>query len=162
MKSSSGGLAHQDRDRPRIGALALLLANEVWTTSASASQIAYDAGLRDAEIEAALSVYGQNVATYRQTVLTAFQQMKDQLVAIRILECQQKVADDAVKAAPPTQSRFQKHPIGVRFICCPYLWRSVDAEGEVLDVLVHRRNKKHAVSMITQTGPLIFAQKGPR
>ncbi|MGO8847517.1 MAG: hypothetical protein ACLQFI_19715 [Methylocella sp.] len=61
MKSSSGGLAHQDHDRPRIGALALSLANEVWTTSASAVQIAYDAGLRDAEIEAAPAVYRQRV-----------------------------------------------------------------------------------------------------
>ena len=41
----------------------------------------------------------QSVANYRQTVLTAFQQVEDQLAAIRILARQQKVADEAVKAA---------------------------------------------------------------
>ncbi len=81
------------------GALALSLANEVWSVAASASQIAFDAGLREAEVEAAVAAYQQSVATYRQTVLTAFQQVEDQLVAIRILARQQKVIDDAVKAA---------------------------------------------------------------
>jgi outer membrane protein TolC len=81
------------------GALALSLANEVWTASTSAAQIAFDAGLRDAEVEAALAAYHQSVANYRQTVLTAFQQVEDELVAIRLLARQQKVIDDAVKAA---------------------------------------------------------------
>ncbi|HUZ91385.1 MAG TPA: efflux transporter outer membrane subunit [Methylocella sp.] len=81
------------------GALALSLANEVWSVGASAAQIAFDAGLRDAEVKAAIAVYQQSVAVYRQTVLTAFQQVEDQLAAIRILAHQQKVADEAVKAA---------------------------------------------------------------
>jgi NodT family efflux transporter outer membrane factor (OMF) lipoprotein len=81
------------------GALALSLANEVWTVSAAVVQPAFDAGLRDAQVEAARATYQQSVATYRQTVLTAFQQVDDQLAAVRILARQQKVADDAVKAA---------------------------------------------------------------
>ena len=81
------------------GALALSLANEVWSVAASASQIAFDAGLRESEVEAAVAAYQQSVATYRQTVLTAFQQVEDQLVAIRLLARQQKVAEEAVKAA---------------------------------------------------------------
>ena len=62
-------------------------------------QTAIDAGLRDAQVEAAMAAYQQSVADYRQTVLTAFQQVEDQLAAIRILTRQEKVADDAVKAA---------------------------------------------------------------
>ncbi len=81
------------------GALAIALANEVWKVGASAAQIAFDAGLRGAQVEAAVATYDQSVATYRQTVLTAFQQVEDQLAAIRILARQQKVADEAVKAA---------------------------------------------------------------
>jgi len=81
------------------GALALSLANEVWTVGAAAVQPAFDADLRDSQVEAAAAAYYQSVATYRQTVLTAFQQVEDQLAAIRILARQQKVADDAVKAA---------------------------------------------------------------
>ncbi len=81
------------------GALAISLANEAWSVGASAAQIAFDAGLRGAQVEAAVATYDQSVATYRQTVLAAFQQVEDQLAAVRILARQQKVADAAVKAA---------------------------------------------------------------
>lgn len=81
------------------GALALTAANEVWTVAAAAVQPAFNAGLTDAQVEAALASYQQSVAAYRQTVLTAFQQVEDQLAAVRILARQQKVADEAVKAA---------------------------------------------------------------
>jgi NodT family efflux transporter outer membrane factor (OMF) lipoprotein len=81
------------------GALAISLANEVWTISGSVAQTAFNAGLFDAQVEAAMASYQQSVANYRQTVLTAFQQVEDQLAAIRISARQQKVADEAVKSA---------------------------------------------------------------
>jgi NodT family efflux transporter outer membrane factor (OMF) lipoprotein len=80
-----------------MGGLALTLANEFWTVGASAAQTIFNAGLFSAEVEAAKATYGQSVATYRQTVLTALQQVEDELAAIRILNKQQKVADEAVK-----------------------------------------------------------------
>lgn len=82
-----------------VGALQLSLANEVWTIGGSVVQAFFDAGLRDAQVEAAMATYSQSVATYRQTVLTGFQQVEDQLAAVRILVRQQKVAEDSVKAA---------------------------------------------------------------
>lgn len=81
------------------GALALSLANEVWSVGTAAAQAAFDAGSRDAQVEAAVAIYDQSVANYRQTVLTAFQQVEDDLAAIRILAQQQKIADLAVMAA---------------------------------------------------------------
>jgi NodT family efflux transporter outer membrane factor (OMF) lipoprotein len=81
------------------GGLAIALANEFWRLSASATQTIFNAGLFSAQVEAAKAAYDQSVATYRQTVLTAFQQVEDQLAAVRILARQQKVADEAVKAA---------------------------------------------------------------
>jgi NodT family efflux transporter outer membrane factor (OMF) lipoprotein len=80
------------------GGLALSLANEIWSVGATAVQTAFDAGLRDAQVEAAMAAYQQSVANYRQVVLTAFQQVEDQLAAVRILARQQIVADGAVKA----------------------------------------------------------------
>lgn len=82
-----------------VGALALTLANEVWTIGGTVVQAVFDAGLRDAQVEAALASYKQSVGNYRQTVLTAFQQVEDQLAAVRILARQQRVAEAAVKAA---------------------------------------------------------------
>jgi NodT family efflux transporter outer membrane factor (OMF) lipoprotein len=81
------------------GALTVSLAHEFYSLGASAVQTVFNGGLFSAEVEAARATYDQSVATYRQTVLTAFQQAEDQLAAVRILARQQKVADDAVKAA---------------------------------------------------------------
>jgi NodT family efflux transporter outer membrane factor (OMF) lipoprotein len=81
------------------GPLAVSLANEVWSIGASAVQVLFDGGFRGAQVEAARAAYDQSVANYRQTVLTAFQQVEDQLAALRILAQQAKVQNDALKAA---------------------------------------------------------------
>jgi NodT family efflux transporter outer membrane factor (OMF) lipoprotein len=74
-------------------------ANGVWAVGPSLAQTVFDAGLRSAQVDAARAFYDQNVANYRQTVLTAFQQVEDQLAALRILEQQAAVQDAAVAAA---------------------------------------------------------------
>jgi NodT family efflux transporter outer membrane factor (OMF) lipoprotein len=81
------------------GGLTVALAHEFYSLGASAAQTVFNGGLFSAEVEAAAATYNQSIATYRQTVLTAFQQVEDQLAAIHILARQQKVADDAVKSA---------------------------------------------------------------
>lgn len=81
------------------GGLALALANDFWELGGSAVQTLFDAGLRSAEVEAAKATFDQSVAAYRHTVLTAFQQVEDQLAAIRILAREQKAAEAAVKAS---------------------------------------------------------------
>lgn len=45
------------------------------------------------------AAYDANVASYRQTVLTGFQEVEDNLAALRILEAEAQVQDEAVKAA---------------------------------------------------------------
>jgi outer membrane protein TolC len=59
----------------------------------------FDAGLRHAQVEQARAAYDANVADYRQTVLTGFQQVEDQLSALRILAQQATAEDAAVRAA---------------------------------------------------------------
>lgn len=81
-------------------------ANTVWALGATASETIFDAGLRDAQVDSARAVYWQSVANYRQTVLTAFQQVEDQLAAIRILSQQLKQANDAVNAAHRTVDNY--------------------------------------------------------
>jgi NodT family efflux transporter outer membrane factor (OMF) lipoprotein len=81
------------------GLLAVSLANEVWSIGASATQTIFDGGLNSATVDAARASYDQSVANYRQTVLSAFQGVEDQLAALRILAQQAKVQDEAVKAA---------------------------------------------------------------
>ncbi|MGO9770718.1 MAG: efflux transporter outer membrane subunit [Roseiarcus sp.] len=74
-------------------------ANPVWSYGLSVAQTLFNGGLTDAQVEAAKQTYESSVATYRQTVLTAFQQVEDQLAAIPILTHELSVQTEAVKAA---------------------------------------------------------------
>jgi NodT family efflux transporter outer membrane factor (OMF) lipoprotein len=70
-----------------------------WAFGSNLVQTIFDAGARAAQVEEARAVFDQDVANYRQTVLTAFQQVEDQLAALRILAQQAEVQDKAVAAA---------------------------------------------------------------
>jgi NodT family efflux transporter outer membrane factor (OMF) lipoprotein len=59
----------------------------------------FNGGLTSAQVAAARATYDQTVATYRQAVLVALQQVEDELAASRILEQQATVQDRAVAAA---------------------------------------------------------------
>jgi NodT family efflux transporter outer membrane factor (OMF) lipoprotein len=74
-------------------------ANPVWSYGLSLAQPLFNGGLTDAQVDAARQTYEASVATYRQTVLTAFQQVEDQLAAIPTLTRELGVQEEAVKAA---------------------------------------------------------------
>jgi NodT family efflux transporter outer membrane factor (OMF) lipoprotein len=60
-----------------------------WNVGLSAAETLFNGGLTHAQVKAARSGYDQAVATYRQTVLTAFQQVEDNLAAQRVLAAEQ-------------------------------------------------------------------------
>jgi NodT family efflux transporter outer membrane factor (OMF) lipoprotein len=72
----------------------LTLPSGFWSVGPSLSETIFDAGLRRATVQQFLALYNGNVASYRQTVLTAFQQVEDFLAAVRILskQIQQQIA----------------------------------------------------------------------
>jgi NodT family efflux transporter outer membrane factor (OMF) lipoprotein len=70
-----------------------------WSLGAALAQTIFDAGLRQAQTEQAIAAYDATVATYRQTVLTGFQEVEDNLAALRILEQEAAVQEEAVKSA---------------------------------------------------------------
>jgi len=70
-----------------------------WSVGPSVSQTVFDGGFRQAQSDQALAVYDATVASYRQTVLTAFQEVEDNLAALRILGEEVTVQADAVNAA---------------------------------------------------------------
>jgi NodT family efflux transporter outer membrane factor (OMF) lipoprotein len=77
----------------------LMWPSRFWSAGPSISQTVYDAGRRAAQTEQARAAYDETVDTYRQTVLSAFQEVEDQLAALRILEQESGVQARAVKAA---------------------------------------------------------------
>jgi outer membrane protein TolC len=62
-------------------------------------QTIYDAGARRAASEQAQAAYDANVASYRESVLSAFREVEDSLAALRILDEESKKQDQAVQAA---------------------------------------------------------------
>ena len=70
-----------------------------WSVGAGISQTVYDGGLRRAQTDFARAAYEATIATYRQTVLAAFQTVEDNLAALRILEQEAQVQAEAVTAA---------------------------------------------------------------
>ena len=71
----------------------------IWSLGADVSESILDFGSRSAQVEQARATYDENVADYRQTALTAFQQVEDELATLRILEQQAVVEDEVVKDA---------------------------------------------------------------
>jgi NodT family efflux transporter outer membrane factor (OMF) lipoprotein len=67
--------------------------------AAAATETLFDAGRRHAISDQAKAAYDQSIANYRQTVLNAFQDVEDNLAALRILEDEAKTQDVAVAAA---------------------------------------------------------------
>jgi NodT family efflux transporter outer membrane factor (OMF) lipoprotein len=70
-----------------------------WSVGPSISETVFDGGLRRAQTDFARAGYDASVGTYRQTVLTAFQAVEDNLAALRILEQEAQVQDEAVTDA---------------------------------------------------------------
>jgi NodT family efflux transporter outer membrane factor (OMF) lipoprotein len=70
-----------------------------WSLGASASQIIFDAGLRRATVTQYTATYNADVAGYKQTVLTAFQQVEDYIATLRVVSAQIYRQQEAVKAA---------------------------------------------------------------
>ncbi|MCU1224523.1 MAG: transporter [Edaphobacter sp.] len=71
----------------------------LWSVGLSAAVTVFDVGRRRALTDQALAAYDYQVASYQENVLTGFQQVEDNLAALRILENEAKVQDEAVVAA---------------------------------------------------------------
>jgi NodT family efflux transporter outer membrane factor (OMF) lipoprotein len=71
----------------------------VLTAGAAAAITVFDGGRRRAVSEQTRAAYDESVANYRQSVLTAFQEVEDSLAALRILENEARAQQAAVAAA---------------------------------------------------------------
>jgi NodT family efflux transporter outer membrane factor (OMF) lipoprotein len=73
--------------------------SRVWSIGPSLTETIFDAGLRRATVEQFQAAYDQTVANYRNTVLTAFQQVEDNISELRILSVELGQQDTAVSSA---------------------------------------------------------------
>ena len=78
-----------------------------WSLGVSLAETIFDGGARTARVEEAQASWKQTVAQYRQTVLTAFSAVEDQLAAASSLEQQQALRKIASQAADQTEQEMQ-------------------------------------------------------
>jgi NodT family efflux transporter outer membrane factor (OMF) lipoprotein len=74
-------------------------AGRFWSAGAGLSETVFDAGKRRAQVNIAKADFDAAMANYRQTVLTAFQQVEDELAALRVLEQETGATMETVRAA---------------------------------------------------------------
>ena len=80
------------------------VSNALWSIGASVSETVFDAGLRGAKVRQFRAEYLEAVATYRQTVLVAFQNVEDNLAAQRVYGPELALDEEAAKAATANQT----------------------------------------------------------
>ena len=87
------------------------LPSRFWSVGPSLSETVYDGGLRRATVNQFITTYNADVATYRQTVLTAFQQVEDSLASVRLLSQQilrqQQAVESSAEALKLETARYE-------------------------------------------------------
>lgn len=77
----------------------------LWSLGLSSAQVLFKGGALDARVDGATAAYDQTVARYRQVVLSAFQNVEDQLSAARVLQTQQTLRAQASSAADQVEQQ---------------------------------------------------------
>lgn len=120
---------------------------------ASLSETLFDGGLRKSVDQAAQADYDALVATYRQTTLTAFQQVEDNIAALRILELEQRQQDEAVASAENALRLFTNRYVGGADTYLEVITAQTAALGnERNDVDILRRRAEASVLLVKALG----------
>jgi len=86
-------------------------ANNSWSIGAAATETLFNAGATGAKVRQARAAYDAAVASYRLTVLTAFQQVEDNIAALRVLEAEselrQAASEEADRAEKLINTQYQ-------------------------------------------------------
>jgi NodT family efflux transporter outer membrane factor (OMF) lipoprotein len=124
-----------------------------WAVGPSALETLFDAGRRHATSQGALSNYDATVAGYRETTLTALQQVEDNLAALRILEQEARQQQTATASAQESLQIFNDRYIGG---VDPYLQvltaQTIALQNERNDVDILRRRMDASVLLIKALG----------
>jgi NodT family efflux transporter outer membrane factor (OMF) lipoprotein len=113
----------------------------------------YDAGLRHATTDQARAAYEANVAAYRQSVLTAFQEVEDNLAALRILEEESAKQQQAVESAErSTALSLNRYKGGLVTYFEVITAQSIALSDEVTAVNILTRRMNSSVLLIKALG----------
>jgi NodT family efflux transporter outer membrane factor (OMF) lipoprotein len=115
--------------------LPLNISRSIASIAGSATETVFNGGLTAAQVDAARAVYWQSVANYRQTVLTALQQVEDELAAIRYLarqvEQEQRAVKDQRTAVDVFLNQFRAGTVAFTTVVVAEIQLLADQEAEL-------------------------------
>jgi NodT family efflux transporter outer membrane factor (OMF) lipoprotein len=124
-----------------------------WAVGPTFKETLFDAGRRRAVKTVASANYDAAVANYRQTTLTAFQQVEDNLAALRILEVeaqqQHESTDSAEQSLDLSQTRYEG---GADTYLQVITWQTAALSNERNDIDIMRRRMEASVVLIKAVG----------
>lgn len=124
-----------------------------WAVGPQLLETVFDAGRRHAQSESALAAYDQAVANYRQSALTAFQQVEDNLATLRVLEEQAAAQRVAVEAAQQSLAlALNRYKGGLVTYLEVVSAQSIALQNEASEVDILRRRMDASVLLIKALG----------
>ena len=145
----SGALGY----RSSIWSQLLTAPSRFWSVGAAIGETVFDAGARGAVVDQAKAAHDASEASYRQTVLTAFQQVEDNLAALRILEEEAVAQDDAVKAArQSTELTLNQYKAGTVSYLNVIIIQAAQLSNEAAAVRIQGQRLAAAVALIQALG----------
>jgi NodT family efflux transporter outer membrane factor (OMF) lipoprotein len=137
---------------PNLGKL-FTWASRVWSAGPSVSQTFFDFGRRDASVQGAMANYDAAVNGYRETVLTAFQQVEDNLSNLRVLAQEAKELAAAVQAAELSlQLEIERYKAGTDSYLNVITTQTIALGDERSAVVLLGRRMTSAVNLIVALG----------
>jgi NodT family efflux transporter outer membrane factor (OMF) lipoprotein len=131
----------------------LHLANHVWSLGADVDETVFDFGQRHGEVAAAKASYEASVANYRGTVLTAFQNVEDDLSGLSILAKQAEVQDALVRdATQGAQIAFNEYQAGTVDYTTAATAQTTQLSAQQTALSVQQQRLLDAVSLIGDLG----------
>jgi NodT family efflux transporter outer membrane factor (OMF) lipoprotein len=127
--------------------------SRMWAVGPQMSQTIFDAGRRRAVSEVATANYDGTVASYRQTTLTAFQEVEDNLAALRILEKEAQQQHEATESAQESLQLFtNRYDGGVDNYLQVITAQTVLLTNQRNDIDIERRRMDASVLLVKAIG----------
>jgi NodT family efflux transporter outer membrane factor (OMF) lipoprotein len=128
-------------------------ASRIWAVGPQMSETLFDGGRRRAVSESATANYDGTVATYRQTTLTAFQEVEDNLAALRILEHEAQQQQEATASASEALQLFtNRYQGGVDNYLQVITAQTVLLTNQRNDIDLQRRRMDASVLLVKAVG----------
>ena len=127
--------------------------SRLWAMGPSVTQLVFDGGRRRAISESATAGYDEFVANYRESVLEAFQQVEDNLAALRILEEQSTAQRAAVEAAQQSlELSLNRYKGGLVTYLEVTTAQTIALQNQITEVDILRRRMDASVLLIKALG----------